>query len=93
MTKIEEVRKALKATQIRLAETEEYVSQMVLAQSKTAVLVMTLLQMMLEKNLFERSEVEKRLQANESLVMDEEGNCIAPMTSIIYGDDEKTGDE
>jgi len=55
----------------------------ILAQNKSGVLTMTLLQLLMEKGLFTLEEIETRLTHNEGLALDEDGGCQIPLSQLI----------
>jgi len=73
----------LKGLQERFDESFKYGNELALAQTQTGVLVMTLLQMLSERGVLDLEEVHKRLEANKALVMSPEGDCVAPLSSLL----------
>ena len=72
-------------------ETSAYLSDVVLAQNKSGVLVMTLLQMLIEKGILTKEEVEQREAENCQLVLDDDGGCVESLGTLL--EDEPEGDE
>jgi len=65
----------------------EYLNEVVLAQNKSGVVMMTLFEMLIEKGVLDKDEIEARVAQNEKLALDEDGNCIIALTSLL----DKTG--
>lgn len=69
--------------QKQIDESVKYGNDLAIAQTKSGVLVMTLLQLLSEKGILSLDEVHKRMEANEALVISPEGDCVAPLSSIL----------
>jgi hypothetical protein len=80
---------------VKPSEVFEYVNEVVQAQNRGGVLVMTCLQLLIEKGMLSRDEVQQRFEANMQLALDEDGGCKIPLRSLLEkGDgDEHTGGE
>jgi len=67
--------------------------EIILAQNKSGVLVMTLLQILIEKGIMTREEVESRVFANEEVALDKEGGCSIPLSTLLDDEGAVAGDD
>lgn len=77
----------LKRIADRDAEVHEYLSEVVKAQNLSGIVMMTLFQMLAERGVLDKEEIEARVEQNKKLALDEDGNCVIPLMSLL----EKTG--
>ena len=88
MTKIQsKFAKLLKDVAENNQEMREYVGEVVQAQNLSGVVVMTIFQMLIEKGVLDKAEIEARVEQNLKLALDEDGGCKIPLTSLL----DKTG--
>lgn len=93
------LRQAMERVVAQNLETQDFLNEVVIAQNKGGVLTMTLLQMLIEEGLLKKEEVEKRVNANELLVLSPEGDCKISLSTLLNDrdsggkDDEHRGSE
>ena len=68
---------------VKPSEVFEYVNEVVQAQNRGGVLTMTCLQLLIEKGMLSRDEVQQRFEANMQLALDEYGGCKIPLRSLL----------
>lgn len=59
------------------------IEDVILAQNNLGVVSMTLMQVMIERGLITEDSIQERITANEKLVMDANGNCVKPLSTIL----------
>lgn len=64
-------------------EVHSHLNEVALAQNQSGVLMMTLLQMLIEKDFLTKEEVETRFEENKKLVLDEDGGCVKALSSLL----------
>ena len=79
----EAVKKMFDALASRDRETVDYLNEVVMAQNNLGVLVTTAMQILIEKGLINQDELEKTLSLNKQKVLSPEGDCVAPVTSLL----------
>jgi predicted transcriptional regulator len=78
--------KIVNALQKAAKESEEladYVGEVVKAQNMTGVLVTTLLQVMIEKGMVTKEEVDRRFELNKSIALSDNGDCNMPLSKLL----------
>ena len=75
--------KLIKDIAAREREVHEYLNEVVVAQNRSGVVLMTLFQMLIEKGLLDREEIEKRFEQNQQLALDGDGNCVIELRSLL----------
>lgn len=89
MNQKEKVIVALQNAARQSEETAQYLNEVVKAQNLTGVLVMTLLQMLMEKNMVTKNEIQRRFELNKSIALSDDGDCKIPLTKLLEGIEEK----
>ena len=69
-------------------EIREYLNDVTLAQNQSGVLVMTLLQMLIDEGVFTKEAIEERFDKNKELVLDGDGGCCAPLSTLLQDSSE-----
>jgi hypothetical protein len=64
-------------------EVSEHLNEVTAAQNLSGVVVMTIFQMLIEKGVLDKEEIEARVEQNKQLALDEDGGCIIPLTSLL----------
>lgn len=64
-------------------EVSEYLGEVVQAQNMSGIVVMTLFQMLIEKGVMTKEEIEARVEKNRGVALDAEGGCQIPLTSLL----------
>ena len=82
----------LKNISQRETEMNQYLNEVVVAQNHGGVVMMTLLQMLSEKGLLNKEEIEERIEQNQKLALDEDGNCVIALTSLLDRGEQTNGD-
>jgi predicted transcriptional regulator len=89
MNQKEKVFVALQNAAKQSEETAQYLNEVVKAQNLTGVLVMTLLQMLLEKNMVTKAEIQRRFDLNKSIAISEDGDCKVSLSKLLEGIEEE----
>ena len=66
-------------------EVHDHLNEITLAQNQSGVLVMTILQLLIDKGVVSREEVEKRFEQSKNIALDEDGGCQISLTSLLDG--------
>lgn len=66
-------------------DVHEHLNEVTMAQNQSGVLVMSVLQLLIEKGLVSREEVEQRFEQSKELALDETGGCKIPLSSLLDG--------
>jgi len=77
----------------RQDDLHEYLNEIVAAQNELAVLVITIFQTFLVKGMVSLESFEKLFAENKSKTMNDEGECVNPVSSILYMDEKRNTDE
>jgi len=95
MTKLQaKFSKLIEAVTKNEQDVHEHLNEVTLAQNQSGVLVMSILQLLIEKGLVSREEVEDRFEKSKELALDEDGGCKISLTSLLDGSSERgTEDE
>ena len=59
------------------------IDAVILAQNEGGVLVMTLIQLLSEKGLLSSEDIEERFDFNKASVLNEEGECEVPLSTLL----------
>jgi hypothetical protein len=64
-------------------EVHEHLNEIALAQNQSGVLLMSILQLLIDKGVFNREEVEKNFDKAKELTLDESGGCKVPLSTLL----------
>lgn len=84
MTKLQaKFSKLIKAVTENEQEVHTHLNEVTTAQNRGGVLIMTLLQLLLEKEIVSKEELAERFEQNQKAVLDEDGGCKIPLSSLL----------
>jgi hypothetical protein len=85
MNKSEKVLVALQNAAKQSDAIAETMEEVVKAQNITGVMAMTTLQLMLEKGMVTREEIDRRFDLNKAIVLTEDGGCKVALSKLLDG--------
>jgi len=79
--------KLIEAVSQNEREVHEHLNEIALAQNQSGVLLMSILQLLIDKGVLSREEVEQNFEKAKELTLDEDGGCKVPLSSLLPEDD------